>query len=321
MASTVLLRGKKTSMKVHAWGFSKKMLLQPGVVTTDLEMGIVAWLFEKDKPDESVTGRLWGLVMPHNLIACWRGMLILQEVGSFNEGDLCNAYYAGQRNTHDSNKHRIDEITAKIGKSTYDAIMARPIPNDVVELIIKIADEGEPIALWPITEEVEAGTLKWRKKFAQIGVKHPKEVADREAAEKQVIKRYDSHLIHYAKRHKHPRECMIMWNIETAIAGAVEKGVEDQHGEDVVLGIAIVRAHGGTAAFAAMVVDHDDEGRSIKRAVKEAVSTATKWLVSRFRTGGFVKIPKRPRREYKNIIEQLDADWENMPTIHPLIAA
>lgn len=173
MSASVLFRGMKTSMDVRAWGFHKRMLVQPGVATTDLEMGILVWLFEEDNPDEPVAARLWGLVTPHNLIVCWRGMLILQEVKNFDDGDLCNAYYAGQRDPHDSDKHRIDKITAKIGRDTYDAIMARPIPDEVVNLIIKLTDEGEHVALWPITEEVKAGTLQWSEDFVRVGAKHP----------------------------------------------------------------------------------------------------------------------------------------------------
>lgn len=317
MSAKVLLRGEKTTMDVRAWGFHKKMLVQPSVATTDWEMGILVRLFEESNPKEAVAARIWGLVTPHDLLTCWRGTLILQEVNNLEESDLCNAYYAGRRNPHDSDKHCVGEITAKIGEDTYDAIMACPIPEEVVSLIIKLTDEGEHVALWPITEEVRAGTLVWRSDFARIGVKHPQQVADREVAEKSVVARYDSYLTDYAKSHDYPRKCMIMWNIEGVIVDAVEKGVEAQHGQDVVLGIAIAHAHGGTAALAAFVGFGDED--SIKRSVSEGVRKASKWLISRFKTGWLVRKPQRSRQEYENIIQQLDADWQSMPITHPLL--
>lgn len=316
MSTKILFKGVKTPMDVHAWGFHKSMFVQPCVATTDWEMGILVWLFEEASPNKVVAARLWGLVTPHDLLTCWRGMLILQEVKNLEEGDLCNAYYAGQRNLHESDKYRIDEITAKIGRDKYDAIMAHPIPEEVVSLIIKLTDDGKHIALWPITEEVRAGTLQWREDFTRIGAKHPQEVDDREAAEKRVIRRYDSRLADYAKSHGYPRKCMIMWNIEGVIIDAVEKGIEAQHGPDVVLGTAIARAHGGMAAFAASIGFGDED--SIKHSISEGIREAVKWLTSQFKTGWLVKKPKRSCQEYECIMRQLDNDWENMPITHPL---
>ncbi len=315
---TVLFRGKKVPTDVCAWGHDKRMLIQPGVATTDWEMGILVWLFEEDNPEQPVETRFWGLVVPHDLLTCWRGMLILQEVKNLGKGDLCNAYYAGQRELHESDKHGVDEIIAKIGRDTYDAIMARPIPDEVIDLIIKLTDEGNHVALYPITEEVKAGTLQWRDDFVRIGVKHPQQVADREAAEKRVIGRYDSYLADYAKSHGYPRKCMIMWNIEGVIVDAIEKGVEAQHGQDIVLGVAIARAHGYMAAFT--VFDGFADEEDIKRSVSDCVRQAAKWLTSQFGTGWLVKRPKRSQQEYESFIQLLNNVWEKMPVVCPLQA-
>ena len=51
MSATILLTGETVSMTV--WGHHQKMFVQPGVATTDLEMGILIRLCEEGKSPRS----------------------------------------------------------------------------------------------------------------------------------------------------------------------------------------------------------------------------------------------------------------------------
>lgn len=319
MTASALLTGEKNRMEVDLWGQKRSMLVQPEVTTTEEELGISVKIFEVENPEKPIVVQFWGLVIPHDLIACWRGMLILQGMRVLEMGDLCNAFYAGLRNPHESDRHRIDEVVTKIGRDAYDAIMARPVPNEVSDLLFKLASEDKHFALWAITDEVRAGTLKWSDDFARIGILHPQQVADREAAEKQVFARYESHLGDYAKNHGFERECLIMWSIEEAIVEAVEKGIEAHHGEDIALGIAIVRAIGATASFTAAVLELENE-EGLTREITEGIRQTATWVFSHFKTGWFIKMPKRSQKKYVSIMQKLNDDWPNMPVTHPLTA-
>lgn len=316
MSATILLTGETVSMTV--WGHHQKMFVQPGVATTDLEMGILIRLCEEGNPQEVVDARFWGLACPHDLLTCWRATLIIEKIKNLEERDLCNAYYAAQRHVHSSDKHRVNEIVAKIGEDNYKAIMMLPIPEKVIGLIIKLTDEEKSVALWPISEEVEAGTLQWREDFVRIGAKHPKQVNARKSAEEIVVKRYESYLADYAKMNGYYRKCLLMWNIEGNLIEAVERGLETQ-GKDVVLGIAITRALNGTAAFAKFLLfESSGDEASFEKVTAENIHKAAKWLVTKFQTGFLVKKPKRSQKEYERIIRQLDSSWPSMPITNPL---
>jgi hypothetical protein len=318
MTTDVLLRGNKVVMDVDVSDFHEKMLVQPGVYITDIEMGISVCLFEESKPQKPVTVLTWGLSSPQDLLTCWRGMLILQEIKTLEKSDLSNAYYAGQRNPNENEKHRVVKIAAKIGQDVYDEIKAHPVPDEVVNLIIKLTDEGKPLALWPITDEVRAGTLKWCEDFVRIGVKHPNQIDNREVMEKRVIARYESHLQDYAKTLGCSRDSLMMGCIESGIIDAVEKGVESTQGQDLVLGIAIAQARGGSAAFASFLGFGCDDN-FIKQEVQRGTEEAARWLINRF-TKGWNRKPIRSESEYKVAISLLDDNWQNMPITHPLSA-
>jgi hypothetical protein len=314
-----LFKGEKSLKQVTAWGYNKQMLVQPGVATTELDMGVFVSLFEKDEPDKVVDAKLWGLVTPHDLLTCWRGMLILQEVKNLDEADLCNAYYAGQRDVHSSDQRGVDEIRGKIGSDRYNAIMSMPIPEEVISLIIKLTDDGEHVALWPITEEVEAGTLQWRDDFARIGAKHPQQVKDREEAEKRLIARYERYLEEYAKAHNLSLDAWGMNGIKGGIVNAVERGLEQTYGEDIVFGVAIAREHAGTAAFMGFMgfgVNEEHFNAEVEKGRQEAAE----WVATHFKKGFWIfNQPLRTVQEYLRILTDIDTQWEQMPIISPLV--
>jgi hypothetical protein len=318
MALRILVEGKKVPMLVTAWDYHKQMLVKPSVGSSELEMGIIVQLFDESNPEACVVSRFWALASPHNLICSWRGMLILEQMLTFGDSDMCDAYYAGQRNHHQSDKERVDRVRQKIGDMVYQSILNQKIPDVISNLFAELTDKGDPVALWPITEEARAGTLQWCEDFKRIGAKHPNEEDARKAAEESLLQRYEKYLSNYASEFGYPRECMIMWNIEAAIVDAFEKGIEQDHGQDVALGIAVMRAHGGVAAMAASFFSHGrNPSAAIDQEVDKATNTVAIWLGSQF-TKGLMKKPLHTAKEYKPILTQLNTNWNTIPVSHPL---
>ncbi|MFZ2025058.1 MAG: hypothetical protein WAV51_02150 [Microgenomates group bacterium] len=318
MALKILVEGKKIPMLVTAWDYHKQMLVKPSVGSSELEMGIVIQLFDERKPDACITSRFWALVSPHNLICSWRGMLILEQMLTLGDSDMCDAYYAGQRNPHQSDKERVDKVRRKIGDKVYESILNQKIPDEISNLFVELTDKGDSVALWPITEEVRAGTLQWREDFKRIGAKHPSEEDARKTAEEKLLHRYDKYLSDYASEFRYERECMIMWGIEGTIVDAYEKGVEQDYGQDIALGIAIVRAHGGVAAMAASFFSHGRNPNAvIDQEVDKETINASNWLVKQF-TKGLLKKPLHTAKEYATILTQLNENWNSLPVTHLL---
>ncbi len=324
MSAAILFKGEKIGMNVNAWGLRERMIVQPGVAVMHREMGVFVWLFREGDPDKLVVAKFWGLVMPQDLIACWRAMLILQGVKNLSEDDLRNAYCAGQRESYGD----CAGIIAKIGRGVYDAVMTHPIPDEVVNYIIRFKKRGTHfgdrsyyVVLWPITQEVEAGTFRWRDDFACIGVKHPWQAEDRRGAERRVIERYDRYITDYARKYGYFRKGLIMQNVERVIVDMVERGVEARYGQDIVLGLAIMRARGSITVLTSTFMSFGDENIiRYPRSVQESLYGAVRWLRSEFRTGFLSLKPERSQQEYMEIMEEIDRaeKRENMPITHPL---
>ncbi len=317
MATAILLYGTQTPKDIGTGAFVGKMLVRPAVTLDEYQMSVTAFLSTVDQPDKLVDMWRWGLVMPHDLMACWRGMLIIEQMHSLHNGGLCDAYYAGMRDLSEAERSYLDRVISQIGRETYDAIMARAVPEDVVTLFFRLAQVDKALVVESITGEVEVGTLNWRDDFVQLGVKHPKEVLARDAAIRRILDRYEGHLAAYAKSHRYPRQCMIMWDVEGLIVSALERGIEVQYGEDVVLGISIARAYGASAALVAFAGFDDDDG--IRHSVDRGIQEASLWLRSHFTTGWFFRRPKRSLEEYEALLKQLDVDWMKMPVTHQLV--
>jgi hypothetical protein len=182
----ILLRATKALKTVGRQ--REEMLVLPGVLTTEMEMGVFVAFFTKEDPEHAVESRFWGLVVPHDLITCWRGMLILERMEHFDDQDLCNAYYGGMRKVHTPDEHRLRVVLDRIGRRAYEHIMRTPIPEEIIDLILKLKEEDKFLSLWSITEEVEAGTLEWRQEFADAGVTPP-ENPRKKGLWKRILKR------------------------------------------------------------------------------------------------------------------------------------
>jgi len=124
--------------------------------------------------EDSQKGQTWGLFSPRNIIAAWRGTEVLRHLDLIKDNTLATAYYAGLRDPHDSDKKRyVEPMILNIGRGVYDKIMRMPVPEEIIRVILDNQGDEFPPHLYPIAEEVRAGTIKWRKEFADVGIEHP----------------------------------------------------------------------------------------------------------------------------------------------------
>ncbi|MCX6792572.1 MAG: hypothetical protein NTY12_00950 [Candidatus Falkowbacteria bacterium] len=120
---------------------------------------------------ENGRGFVWGLVAPRNIIAAWRATEILRCLKFINPNkDLAHSYYAGLRQPRDWMTQEVSVLIRRIGRSRYNEIMSLPVPDKIIKAILD-SQSGESSFMLdtrPIKEEINAGTIKWRKEFSNI---------------------------------------------------------------------------------------------------------------------------------------------------------
>jgi hypothetical protein len=246
-------------------------------------------------PDGS--GQVWGMLSPRNLIAAWRGTEILRHLDRIEHGTLHDAYTAGLRNPHSTDQETIDKIITKIGWGTYDRIMSAPVPNEIVQAIIDGQQiEGENVlapSTWPITDEVRAGTVRWRSEFTELGIKHPDEVDAEERRQNEIIARFEKLLSSYASYRGLPRHCLGMNHVEGALLTIVDKQISQP--DEVLVALAGLLGNLGTAEFTMMMMpfgglgSKEEAERIVSREKREAAETSAKWLTEVTPGGGFFR--------------------------------
>jgi hypothetical protein len=222
------------------------------------------------------------MVTPRNLIAAWRGTEVLRHFDHIGQGTLHDAYTAGLRNPHSSDQKCIAAVIAKIGKSVHDEIMAKPVPQEIIEAILRgQRDEFSPDT-YPITQEVRAGTVEWKDEFASFEIEHPDAVDAREREKKALIKSFDNLLDSWASFARLQRETLGMWSVEGAIISLNEKGALKQHSNAVIVALAGVAGELGNASFAMSLMPVGTAGSRndhFDRTKETALTRAANWLV------------------------------------------
>ncbi len=230
------------------------------------------------------TGQVWGLVSPRNLIAAWRGTEVLRLLDVIEHGTLHNAYYTGLRNPHSSDLDRVVKPTIeKIGQGEYDRIMSSPVPEAIIRAILDNQSEEYKPDLYPITDEVRAGTIEWRPEFAAAGIAHPKDVDAKARAQEEIIRKFEKLLGSYATSAGLSRQCFGMNHVEGALLTIVDKGANKTHPDHVVVALAGAVGSMATAEFAMVMMPFGpstkDEAETIlARQKEEALTKAARWL-------------------------------------------
>mgnify|MGYP001576084748 FL=1 len=216
---------------------------------------------------------MWGLYMPRNLIAAWRATEVLHCLDVIERETLVAVNYTGKRNVRGDDFERyVRPIISKIGKQTYSAIMAMPVPEEIIRAILDNQKGDLKPDLWPIVDEVLAGTIIWRQEFANAGLEHPDETDAKKRAKKEKIAKFEYLLISYAKFRNRPRDSVVMDDVEKIILELIGKGADRTYSD-----CAIVALAGAAGDF---IGSELADGNCFDcHRTREAISKSAQWLV------------------------------------------
>jgi hypothetical protein len=235
---------------------------------------------------EDGQGQVWGMVTPRNLIATWRGTEVLRRLDTIEHGTLCAAYYTGVRDPHESDmKSHVEPTIAKIGRGVYNAIMAMPVPDQIVRAILDNQEDDFAPALYPITDEVRAGTIQWRQEFADAGIKHPDEIDAKKRAQEETVAKFERLLASYARSRSLSRQCMGMNYVEGALLTLVDKGANQTHPDHVLVALAGVVSELAISEFSMTMLPFGPRSREeyeiqMDKTKEKAVDRSASWLAS-----------------------------------------
>lgn len=231
-------------------------------------------------------GQVWGMVTPRNLIVAWRGTEVLRRLDTIEHGTLCAAYDTGVRDPHESDmKSRVEPTIAKIGRAAYNEIMAMPVPEQIVRAILDNQKDDFAPALYPITDEVRAGTIQWRQEFADAGIKHPDEIDAKERAQEETVAKFERLLASYAGSQSLSRQCMGMNYVEGALLTLVEKGANRSHPDHVLVALAGVVGELAISEFSMTMLPFGPRSREeykaqMDKTKEKAFDHSASWLAS-----------------------------------------
>jgi hypothetical protein len=131
-------------------------------------------------------------------------------------------------------------ISERVGKDRYDEIMARKIPERIIQAIIKEGSkEGNIYCLCDpdeITEEVRRGTISWHDEFRKLEIRTPEEYDQDRAKIKEVTARYEPLLVSYLEFSGTTEKFGDF--VREIIAKAVEKKITKEYSDAMVVATA-----------------------------------------------------------------------------------
>lgn len=235
---------------------------------------------------EDGKGQVWGMVTPRNLVAAWRGTEVLRRLDTIEHGTLAAAYYTGVRDPHESDmKSYVEPTIAKIGRATYNEIMAMPVPEQIIRAILDNQKDDFAPALYPITDEVRAGTIQWRQEFADAGIKHPDEIDAKKRAQEETVAKFERLLASYAGSRNLSRQCMGMDYVEDALLTLVDKGANQTHPDHVLVALAGVVGELAISEFSMTMLpfgpcSHEEYNAQMDKTKERAFDHSASWLAS-----------------------------------------
>lgn len=121
-----------------------------GDAFTDLGVGII---------NEKNQGMIWGLWMPKKIITSYRGMLIADKIGRFENGDLCSCFYAGDRNSSETDSRYVQRAELKIGRGEREKVLDK-VPSNMDDIILGLTSKGLSFDTNELNAELTRGVLK-----------------------------------------------------------------------------------------------------------------------------------------------------------------
>ena len=216
-----------------------------------------------------------GPIVPRKVVESWRATELLRLMSRIENKTLCYTFKAAYRKPEELEP--VDYVISTIGKDAYDQVMMMPVPDEVIQAIIDLQCDG---AFAPeidtITEEIRAGTVKWRPEFASFGIERPEEADAREKLIDETAERFEELLQSYASFISHSRGSLRMQNIEVVLASLAAHEVDKECGDDLALALA--------GAVGSMLKGYPRKLIALyqplpgKRDVSEAIRKSSEWL-------------------------------------------
>ena len=264
----------------------------------------------------------------------WRVLQFLEVLPIIKEDLFHNGIYWGiDRDPDSSFKSDVDALRQAVGDQQYHEIMSRPVPQEMITLLIQMADEGLDVhsALYDVSDEIDAGTIRWSQELRRIGVKHPDYWRAYRSAKAEIIARYEPYLFAYAAHRKCPYERdwrqkgWIMLDVERQTVACVERDIEAQYGADIAALLGILKAEIGTDDIL-----EDLEKRHPSRSERHKPFTrpapdqrfqeTVKWFVQGFTHEPVLGNPMCcSQEEYLETLHALYQRWDRLSVVHPLV--
>ena len=133
---------------------------------------------------------------PRDYIASWRAGEILSVLKHINSITVRGAYFAASRSLNNKEEqYYTAPVIEGIGKENYNNVMSLPIPEKIIRVILddRKRNKLKP-NLYPLTEEIEAGTLAWRDEFSETGVLTPEQFKANKKRYAEIKLEMDKHL-------------------------------------------------------------------------------------------------------------------------------
>lgn len=152
----VVIKGREIVITIN--GREQKII--PCVVADGHSLGVGYF----ECPDKS-KGSFWGLLSPHCLIQSWRGMKMLEELRSIENGTLAACWYAGGHSLHPSDERYAEKLARQFpSREDFDAIRKKilslvPTPEELESMGTVLRGQGMTVSPQELEEEIGAGRL------------------------------------------------------------------------------------------------------------------------------------------------------------------
>ncbi len=268
-----------------------------------------------------------------NPIRWWRALQLIEAMPTLDHRNIgLHLWIATERPESDDDFDRgvIEELRNTLGEGyDYEEIMARPVPREITQLTVKLVDEGQDMhgVQYDLTDEIEAGTIRWSQELKRIGVSHPDYRRAMHAALEIVTARYEAHLFSYAAfrecpyTHARKEKGFIMLCIENCIYEAIERGIEE-YGMDITTMLAILHEEIDCDDIQEELEKkhpHDREGCEpyVRPTPEERFTQAVTWYTEHFKEEAAAMLQKG---ELLETLHRLYDRWEKIPVTHPLVS-
>jgi len=270
-----------------------------------------------------------------NPVRWWRALQLLEAMPTLGRRNLgLHLWIATGRPDPDDDfdQNVIEELRSTLGEGhDYEEIMSRPVPMDIIKLTIQLVDEEQDMhgMEYDITDELEAGTIRWSQELKRIGVSHPDYRRAMHAALEIVIARYEAHLFSYAAFRECPyardsqQKAFRMIGIEYQLYEAIERGIEQTYGQDITAMLSIIHEEITSDDILEELEKqhpHDWEGREpyARPTPEERFTQVVTWYTEHFFKEAAAATLQKD--ELLETLHRLYDRWEEMPVTHPLVS-